>query len=224
MRVLVIEDDKNLNEIIRFQLEKEGYQVDTCFDGKEALHMIKHQVADLILLDRMLPYMSGTDLLKHLRDMGDSTPVLMLTALGTLRDRVDGLDMGADDYLTKPFAMEELMARVRSLARRVGSSPQSTNLCFGDISYKEMSNELTGPSGTCTLSQREGSLMEALIRSNGQTLNRGQLLNKVWGLSSDVEDGNLDNYIFFLRRRLKSISSATSIQTIRGVGYRLVLQ
>lgn len=221
MRILIIEDDVNLNNIIKYQLEKEGYQVESCFDGREALRFIRQQFADLILLDRMLPHISGMELLKELRNIGDSTPVLMLTALGTLSDRVEGLNMGADDYLVKPFAMEELMARIRSLSRRVGNNSPNSNLVFGDISYKEITNELSGPLGRCTLSQREGALMEVLIRSNGQTLNRSQLINNVWGLSSEVEDGNLDNYIFFLRRRLKGISETVSIQTVRGVGYHL---
>lgn len=221
MRILIIEDDRTLNKTISYQLQREGYQVDSCYDGKEALQALKQKAADLILLDRMLPYLSGTDLLQYLREMGDTTPVILLTALGTLQDRVEGLDLGADDYLVKPFAMEELLARIRSLSRRVDSSSPASGLCFHDISYQSMSNELTGPGGTCTLSLKEGSLLEAFLRSGGQTLTRGQLLNKVWGLSSDVEDGNLDNYIFFLRRRLQSVCSQTVIQTIRGVGYRL---
>ena len=221
MRILLIEDDEKLNEALCCHLRREGYTVDTCLDGQEALYYMEQHSADLILLDRMLPGLSGTELLKKLRTSGDSVPVLMLTALGTLADRVQGLDLGADDYLVKPFATEELMARIRSLSRRNGSASLSGVLNYRDLQYRELTNELTGPGGSCVLSKREGSLLAALLHNAGQILSRGQLLNKVWGLDTPVEDGNLDNYIFFLRRRLKSTASAVSIETIRGVGYRL---
>lgn len=223
MRILLIEDDRDLNETIKYCLEEEGYTVDACLDGEEADFYLEQHIADVILLDRMLPGISGTGLLRRLRAMGDATPVLILTALGTLNDRIEGLDLGADDYLVKPFAMEELMARIRSITRR-GSSvvlPQADCLSFKDLSYLENIRELTGPAGTCTLSQREGCLLAVFLRRPNQTISRSQLLTKVWGPAGEVEDGNLDNYIFFLRKRLKSLSSQTAITTIRGVGYRM---
>lgn len=224
MRILLVEDDKSLNETLKYHLEREGYQVDACLDGEDAWYYMKQRCADLILLDRMLPGRSGTELLSLLRAGGDATPVLMLTALGTLSDRVEGLDLGADDYLVKPFAVEELMARIRSLSRRLSPAAKDPRtLVCGDLRLAEEVGELTGPSGGCTLSRRECSLMEVFLRNPSQTLSRGQLLNKVWGLDNEVEDGNLDNYVFFLRRRLKSVSSAVTIQTVRGIGYRLEL-
>lgn len=223
MRILLIEDDETLNETLKYHLEREGYDVDSCINGEDGLYLACQNTADLILLDRMLPGISGTELLKRLRAGGHSTPVLMLTALGTLEDRVEGLDLGADDYLVKPFAVEELMARIRSLSRRSAhpSGMQDNALTYGDLRYLEQIGELTGPGGSCTLSKREGSLLEVFLRNPNQTLSRGQLLTKVWGFDSEVEDGNLDNYIFFLRRRLKSVSSAVTIGTIRGIGYRI---
>lgn len=223
MRILLVEDDKHLNETLKYYLEREGYLVDACLNGEDAQYYIDQQAADIILLDRMLPNCSGTELLTHLRSSNDRTPVIMLTALGTLQDKVEGLDMGADDYLVKPFAVEELLARIRSLMRRgTEAAPMTSNdLIYKDLQLRDTIGELSGPKGNCTLSKRETCLLAVFLRNPGQTLSRGQLLNKVWGPENEVEDGNLDNYIFFLRRRLKSVSSTTMIHTIRGIGYRL---
>lgn len=222
MRILLIEDDPKLNEALCCALRQEGYEVDACLDGGEGLYYMETGSADLILLDRMLPGLSGTELLRQRRRAGDTTPVLILTAMGTLTDRIEGLDLGADDYLIKPFAVEELMARIRSISRRgSGFHVASDELSLGDLTLKESSCQLSGPKGECTLSRRECGLLAALLRHPGQTLSRGQLLLGVWGPDSEVEDGNLDNYIFFLRKRFRTLSSRVSIQTIRGVGYRL---
>lgn len=225
MKILLVEDDENLNKNIAFFLEKEGYQVDACLNGEDALYYCQEGAPDLILLDRMLPFLDGMELLQRIRAGQDTTPVLMLTALGTLSDRVEGLDAGADDYLVKPFEMEELLARIRSLTRRsalTGSGPRGEILLSaGDLRLSPQLHELSGPEGSVTLSGRENALMEIFLNNSGQVLSRGQLLLKVWGPDGEVEEGNLDNYIFFLRRRLKSLKSAASISTIRGVGYRL---
>lgn len=229
MNILLVEDDENLNRNLKFFLEKEGYQVDACMDGEDALYYCREGNPDLILLDRMLPSLDGISLLKTIRQSGNNTPVLMLTALGTLADRVDGLDSGADDYLIKPFAMEELLARIRSLTRRSNlcavlpesDGENALKICYGDLVLNPQLHELEGPSGTVTLSNRESALLEYLLRNGGRTLSRGSLLLKVWGPEGEVEEGNLDNYIFFLRRRLKNLHSQVSITTLRGVGYRL---
>lgn len=222
MRILLIEDDKKLNEALCYALRQEGYEVDTCLDGEDGLYYMETGTADLVLLDRMLPGMDGAELLRLRRKAGDTTPVLMLTAMGTLSDRITGLDMGADDYLVKPFAMEELMARIRSLSRRgAGFHVASSELSYEDLTLSESSCQLTGPGGECTLSRRECGLLAALLRHPRQTLGRNQLLLSVWGPDTEVEDGNLDNYIFFLRKRLRSLNSKVTIQTVRGVGYRL---
>lgn len=229
MKILLVEDDENLNHNLKFFLEREGYQVDACLDGEDALYYYQEGNPDFILLDRMLPSLDGISLLKTIRQSDRNTPVLMLTALGTLSDRVDGLDSGADDYLVKPFAMEELLARIRSLTRRSNlsvaqpeqDSEDALKLCYGDLTLHPQLHELEGPSGIITISKRESSLLEYLLRNGGRTLSRGSLLLKVWGPDGEVEDGNLDNYIFFLRRRLKGLKSKVSITTLRGVGYRL---
>lgn len=229
MKLLLVEDDENLNRNLTFFLEKEGYQVDSCQNGEDALYYLQEGSPDLILLDRMLPLLDGMEVLRQIRQTQNRTPVLMLTALGTLADKVDGLDAGADDYLVKPFAMEELLARIRSLCRRSGLAPADSaydaedalSLHYGDLWLNPRLHELKGPAGTVTLSNRESALLQYFLQNGGQTLSRGQLLIKVWGPDSEVEEGNLDNYIFFLRRRLKALGSALRISTLRGVGYRL---
>ncbi len=221
MRILLVEDDEKLNQSLAFQLEAEGFMTDSCRDGEEALYYIGEHIHDLILLDRMLPGLSGTQVLQRMREDGNQTPVILITALGTLDDKVTGLDLGADDYLVKPFAFEELMARIRCVTRRPRKLQLSEHLSLGNITYQTKEKLLTGPEKSCSVSGREGALLETFLRSPGQTLSRTVLLTKVWGMDSDVENGNLDNYIHFLRRRLKTVGSSVRIQTVRGIGYRL---
>ncbi|MEY8524827.1 response regulator transcription factor [Lachnospiraceae bacterium 38-10] len=221
MRILLAEDDEKLKNSLAFQLRQEGFIVDTCSDGEEALYYIEQNIHDLILLDRMLPYLSGTDVLSKMRGGNNQTPVILITALGTLDDKVKGLDLGADDYLVKPFAFEELTARIRCITRRPRKMELTGQLAFGDIVYRPEDNMLTGISGACSMSRREGDLLEVFLRNPGAPLSRTLLLTKVWGPESDVEDGNLDNYIHFLRRRLKTVGSRVLIRTIRGIGYQI---
>ena len=221
MRILLAEDDEKLRTSLAFQLEQEGFLIDTCADGEEALYYIEQNIHDLILLDRKMPYISGTELLQKMRKAHNQTPVILITALGTLDDKVTGLDLGADDYLVKPFAFKELMARIRCVARRPRKMEEADKISFGDITYRPEENTLSGTAGTCSISKREGDLLEAFLRNPGQSLSRTLLLTKVWGLDSDVEEGNLDNYIHFLRRRLKAVGSKVAIRTIRGVGYQI---
>lgn len=221
MRILLAEDDRALNQTLTYQLEHEGFIVDSCYDGEEALFYCEQAIHDIILLDRMLPCLEGTDILKQLRKKGIVTPIILITALGTLTDKVEGLNLGADDYLVKPFAFEELLARIRCVARRPHTLTGSDALSVADIDFQLGEGILTGPSGSCTLSKKEAALLEAFLRSRGQTLQRSTLLLKVWGPDSDVEDGNLDNYIHFLRRRLQISGSRLRIATVRGIGYRL---
>lgn len=221
MRILLAEDNRQLNHTLTFQLESYEFTVDSCFDGEEALYYGEQNIYDMILLDRMLPLMTGTDVLISLRKKKITTPVILITALGTLSDKVTGLDLGADDYLVKPFAFEELLARIRCISRRPHTFTNDMILTLSDITLNKSEGILTGPSQKCTLSHRECELLEALLRAGGQTLSRSTLLLKVWGPDSDVEEGNLDNYIHFLRRRLAMTGSRLSIKTIRGIGYCL---
>lgn len=222
MNILMIEDDKELCEAVSFRLEQEGFSVTACHDGEEGLYYMQESPFDLVILDRMLPHMNGIEVLKEARSRQIRTPILMLTALGELDDRLTGLNGGADDYMVKPFAFEELLARIRCLLRRPAVYQDSVkSISLGDVSFVPETRTLSSWEKTCTLSSREGELMEVFLRNPGQTLPRQLLLSRVWGLEADVEEGNLDNYIHFLRRRLKTVESTLQIRTVRGVGYQL---
>ena len=215
MHILMIEDDADLCGAVEIHLKKAGYTADMAHDGEDGLHFALQNAYDLILLDRMLPGMDGLDLVSRLRKAGITAPVLMVTALDGVSDRVDGLDAGADDYLTKPFAAEEL------LARRPVQWEQSGALSRWDLELDAKLCTLLGPGGSCSLSRRESRLLEIFLRNAGQTMTRELLLARVWGPDAPVEEGNLDNYIHFLRRRLLAVGSGARIVTVRGVGYRL---
>lgn len=221
MRILLIEDDEKLLQLLAFQLKKEGYEVDCCNNGGDAMYYISQNAHDIILLDRMLPEMDGLSILRKTRESGITIPVIMLTALGQLQDKIDGLDTGADDYLVKPFAFEELLARIRCIKRRPRKWEGNHMLTLGDISLSLEEKILTGPENSCTLSKRECDLLEVFLANKNQTMPRMVLLSKVWGPDAEVEEGNLDNYIHFLRRRLKSVGSLLTLTTVRGVGYKL---
>lgn len=221
MRILIVEDDAALADGLRYHLAANRYDVDVCADGEEGWHYIRQRAHDLVLLDRMLPELDGVALLRRMRSAGIAVPVLMITALDGVGDRVDGLDAGADDYLVKPFATDEMLARVRALARRPAKWEGDAKLRFADIALDEARNLLECGARACSLSRREGSLLAVFVRNGGQTMPRDLLLSRVWGPDAPVEDGNLDNYIYFLRKRLKSVGSASKITTAHGVGYRL---
>lgn len=221
MRILLIEDDPTLCQTVPFQLRQEGFAVDTSQDGEEGLLFIRERVHDLILLDRMLPRMDGMEVLRIMRREGISTPVIFLTALGQVGDRTQGLNSGADDYMVKPFAFEELLARIRCVLRRPVSIQNTEVLSFGDITYEPYTLTLGRGELSTVLSKRLGDLLELFLRNPGQTLPRETILLRVWGMDCDVEDGNLDNYTYFLRRSLRKVGSRLQLTTLRGVGYRL---
>ena len=221
MRILLIEDDETLCQTIPFQLRQEGFSVDVAMNGDDGLHCGREQLHDLILLDRMLPGLDGMEVLSILRRENIQTPVIFLTALGQLHDRTTGLNNGADDYIVKPFAFEELLARIRSVLRRPSVMRLSEKLIFGDIQYEPHTLTLSREGNTTVLSKRLGDLLELFLRNPGQTLPRETILLRVWGMDSEVEDGNLDNYTYFLRRSLRKVGSKVQLATVRGVGYRL---
>lgn len=221
MRILIIEDDVQLCRSLSYRLKKEGIQTDVCHDGELGLETARTGIYDLILLDRMLPGLSGTAVLKQLRKEGFAAPVILVTALGEIRERVEGLDSGADDYLVKPIAFEELMARIRSISRRPQNWDPDPVICFHDLSLNTQTKVLTCRDTSCNLTKTEGELLEMFLRNPGKVLARQFILVKVWGIDTEIEDGNLDNYIHFLRRRLSSVKSSLSIKTIRGIGYLL---
>ncbi len=221
MRILIIEDDKSLAETLRFQLEHNNFETDVCHDGEEGLHYIEQQAHDLILLDRMIPGLDGISVLKITREKNISTPIIFVTALGALNDKITGLDCGADDYLVKPFDFEELLARIRCILRRPSKWEGSKPIEYGDLSYDTDQKKLRCKNLSCSLSARDGDLLEFFLRNPGQTIPRTSILSKVWGIDAEVEEGNLDNYIYFVRRRLRSVESSVELKTIRGVGYQL---
>lgn len=221
MKILIIEDDAELAQAIKFRLEKEDFTVDVCHDGEEGLYYMQENSHDLVILDRMLPGLDGTKVLREARKARIFTPVIFLTALGELNDKITGLECGADDYMVKPFAFEELLARIRCILRRPGKWDDSALLRLGDISFDPETSRLMKDAKECTLSRRESALLEVFLRNPGQILPRPMLLSRVWGMDSDVEEGNLDNYIHFLRRRLRAVDSTLHLKTIRGVGYQL---
>ena len=223
MRILCIEDDAELAEMIKFHLEKEGYEIDFAYTGLDGLLFIKDGIYDLIMLDRMLPELDGISVLKKIRSQKILTPVLMITALDGIDDRVLGLDTGADDYLVKPFAVKELLARIRALIRRPSGLTSTDKLHYEDISLDLLGLALEGPTKNCSLSKREALLIEAFLQHPNEPLTREILFAKVWGPNSEVEYGNLDNYIHFIRRRLKSTGSKLQIKTLRSIGYKMVI-
>lgn len=218
MRILLIEDDCALCEALFPALHGAGYTVDTCHDGADGLALLCDGAYDVCILDRMLPGLDGLSLLRTARAGGCTTPVLMLTALSGIGDRVDGLDAGADD-LGKPFDTRELLARLRVLTRRPGTAPEALLRC-GDVTLNAAQLTLTGPKAEAALTKRECDLLEALLRAPGQLQSRAVLLARVWGPLAEVEDANLDCYIHFVRRRLNAVGSTVKITTVRGSGYK----
>lgn len=221
MNILLVEDDRDLCQAVRIALEQEGYQADLCHNGEDGLYMAREGVYDCLLLDRMLPELDGIELLKKLRAQGNGTPVIFLTALNGVGDRVEGLDNGADDYLVKPFAIEELLARLRALLRRPKQWETTRRLTLSQVELEPDSAILRGNGKSCTLSRRECQLLEFFLCNPEKILPREVLLARVWGPEANVEDGNLDNYIHFLRRRLKAVGADLQIKTVRSVGYVL---
>lgn len=221
MRLLLIEDDESLCLSLSYQLRQDGFAPETCHDGEEGLLWARQQGYDLILLDRMLPGMDGLTMLRQLRREGIHTPVIFLTALGQLGDKTGGLDAGADDYIVKPFAYDELLARIRCVLRRPAVLSGGDLLRYGDVTYDPGSLTLRRGTASTALSKRLGDLLELFLRNPGQTLPRQTILLRVWGMETEVEDGNLDNYTYFLRRSLRKVGSTLRLTTVRGIGYRL---
>ena len=220
MRILLVEDEPRIAEAMRRVLVAEHFSVEVTGDGLAALEFADQGTFDVIILDRLLPRLDGIGVLKALRSKGDMTPVLMVTALGALDHRVEGLDAGADDYLPKPFAFSELLARVRALARR---SPElaGERLVAGDIELDPVRHQVTVSGRSELLSAREYALLGYLIRHAGQVLTRQQILDSVWGAELDVYSNVVDLYIHYLRRKLAALNRNDALRTVRGVGYAL---
>ena len=220
MRILIAEDEKDLREVTVKRLKAEGFGVDGCGDGKEVLEYLEAADYSLVILDIMMPRMDGLTALKRIRQMGNPVPVLLLTAKDAVADRVAGLDAGADDYLTKPYAFEELLARIRALARR-NSTEKSDILTAGSLSVELSSKRVMREGQEILLSAKEFALLETLIRHKGQVLSRAQLENQVWDFGFEGGSNIVDVYIRYLRRKVDDPFEKKLIHTIRGAGYVL---
>lgn len=221
MHILIVEDDKELCAAIKLQLEARNHTTDCCHKGSDALYFAMNHSYDLILLDRMLPEIDGLTILRSIRNSHISVPVIITTALDTINDRIDGLDCGADDYLVKPYAIEELLARVRALSRRPNVFFGGQDLSFLDLSFSPDTRILSCNGQDIQMTGKTALLMEYFLRNPEKPLAREQIFTRVWGADAAVEDGNLDTYIYFLRKHLKTLKSQSVISTIHGLGYRL---
>jgi two-component system OmpR family response regulator len=220
MRVLVVEDERKLGELLRRGLGEEGYAADLADRGEEALWMVKAVEYDAIVLDVMLPGADGFEICRRMRDGGVWAPVLMLTARDAVDDRVNGLDAGADDYLTKPFAFEELLARLRALTRRAPAERPAV-LEVGDLRLDPGAHRAWRGDHELELSQKEFALLELFMRRPGMTLSRTQLLDGAWDIAFESRSNVIDVYVRYLREKIDRPFGRNSIETIRGVGYRL---
>ena len=223
MRVLIIEDEVRLASTLQDLLDMNGYTADVCHDGESGLDNALSGIYDVVLLDVMLPKMDGFTVLRNLRAAGNAVPVLMLTARSELSDRVEGLDCGADYYLTKPFEPKELLACIRALTRRQPELRSSDAVEFGDLKLDKSAFTLSCGDRSLRLSRKEFDMMELLMRNRDMVLTKETLLLKIWGYESDAEDNNVEVYVSFLRKKLDHLHSRVKIKTIRMVGYCLEL-
>ena len=221
MKILLVEDEKQLNEALSQILINEKYSVDSVYNGEDGLDYGLTEIYDVIILDIMLPKLNGLDVVRRLRKENIKTPVILLTAKGEIEDKVKGLDCGADDYLPKPFATEELLARLRALTRRQGEIINDNTLEVGDIKLNISSYELEGPWNSIKLSLKEYEIIRCFMQRPKTIVTKDELISKIWGYDSDAEYNNIEVYISFLRKKLSYVDSSTSIITVRGVGYKL---
>ncbi len=219
-KILIVDDDQRLLRMLQRTLVYEGYNVSTAVDGQEALDQVYEQRPDLIILDWMLPKLDGVEVLATLRAGQDETPILMLTARDAIQDRVEGLERGADDYLVKPFASAELIARVRALLRRA-SVDNETTLSFANLALDPTTREVHRGERQIMLTPTEFDLLQLLMRHPRQVLERRQILTSVWGYDCEGNDNILEVYIGYLRKKLEADHEPHLVQTVRGVGYVL---
>jgi two-component system response regulator MprA len=220
-RILVIDDDPQVVEFIRQGLTREGYQVDVAYDGEMGLSQVRHDPPDLVILDVILPVLDGLEVCRRLRAEGYQTPILMLTAMDAIPHRVAGLDAGADDYLVKPFDLEELLARIRALLRRRRPPDQDRILRVADLVMNTATREVLRAYRPLKLTAREFDLLELFMRHPRQVLTRDIIYDHVWGYDFDGESNIIDVYIRYLRTKLEANGEPRLLQTVRGVGYAL---
>jgi len=217
-RILVVEDDRSVREAVERALRFEGYEVLTARDGAEALSAVMNDKPDVIVLDVMMPLVDGLEATRRIRARGDRTPILMLTARETVADRVAGLDAGADDYLVKPFALEELLARLRALLRRASGGGGEV-FTVGDMVLNSATREVRRDERPIELTKTEFDLLELLMQNGGVVLNRSVIYDRIWGYDFETSSNSLDVYIGYLRRKTEVDGLPRLIHTVRGVGY-----
>lgn len=220
MRALIVEDDRRLSEVLVHVLGRDGYEVDAVFDGAAAVDYARSGLYDVVVLDVMLPVMTGFQAVKAMRDEGVEAPVLMLTALGTVADRIEGLDLGADNYMTKPFSARELLARLRALTRRSAPAPDAA-LHAADLVLDPATYTLGCGAQSVQLSYQECRVAELFVGSPGRTFTRAQIAERAWDAGAEVKDNSIDAYVSLLRKKLRYLGSRAELKAQRGVGYRL---
>lgn len=220
MRILVVEDERDLNRVISKRLESEGYSVDRCFDGEEALDFIDVGEFDAIIMDIMMPRINGIEVLKQIRSRNNTTPVLLLTARDGIGDRVNGLDAGADDYLVKPFAFEELLARIRVMTRKASGNPTNV-FSAADLTMDLNSHTVVRGDVNINLSAKEFEILEYLLRNKGIVLSREKIESHVWNFDYSGGTNVVDVYIRYLRKKIDDEFEPKLIHTVRGCGYVL---
>src|SRR3990172_7355100 len=222
MYILVVEDERRLAQVVRRVLEEEGHTVDTAYDGEEGLQMALEGSHDVVVLDVMLPEIDGIEVCRSLRRSKVDTPVLLLTALDSVHDRVRGLDAGADDYLPKPFAFQELLARLRALGRRKVQAREPAQLQAGDLLLDLRRRRAERAGRTIELSPKEFSLLEFFMRNEGRVVTRTQILDHLWGYDYATDSNLVDVYVSYVRRKVDRRHERKLIRTVRGIGYALV--
>ena len=220
MRLLYAEDEKSLARAVSAILIKNNYSVDVVYDGESALEFLATENYDGVILDVMMPKLSGVQVLRQMRQRGDSTPVLLLTAKSEIDDRVSGLDSGANDYLTKPFDMKELLARIRAMTRVLSVQPDKT-IKFGNVTLDCAAYDFDGPGGSLKLAGKEFQMMEMLMRNPRKLISTEMFMDRIWGYDSEAELNIVWVYISTLRKKLKTVGADIEIRTQRGAGYYL---
>lgn len=220
MRILIVEDEKDLNRVIVKKLTSEGYTIDSCYNGEEALDYIETAEYDAIIMDIMMPKKNGYEVVTQLRSVGNSTPILFLTAMDTIADKVKGLDIGANDYLVKPFVFDELMARIRVLTRKI-SNNQTNVYQLADLTVDISAHTVERNGIKINLSSKEYSVLEYMIRNKGKVLSREKIENNVWNFDYVGGTNAVDVYIRYLRKKIDENYSVKLIHTVRGSGYVL---
>ena len=220
MRILLAEDERSLSRAVIALLQKNNYAADAVFDGEEALSYLEAGNYDAVILDIMMPKMDGLTVLRSLRERGSRIPVLLLTAKSEVEDKVLGLDSGANDYLTKPFATAELLARIRAMTRSQ-SAQLSSRLTFGNVCLDQTTFELSAPGGSCHLARKEYQMLELLMHNPGQVIPTERFVERIWGYDSDVDVGVVWVYVSYLRKKLDALHADIRIKATRNAGYSL---